>query len=119
MSTFQKISQVDAAKDAWDYVNGAYVEGDSVQTVNYQYPAQDKSFVIAKVVGEHGWSTAASDYYYIVIDCKGIFETKDEVMQVSAGDSIRVPAGTEYNYRSSDRRHILRVALFMNNLWKD
>jgi Mannose-6-phosphate isomerase len=117
MAKIIKVPETSAIKDSWSYEDGEYVEGADVRTLNYQYPDSNRSLVVAEINGDHGWSVSASDYYYFINEGTGEFETEDSSVSVCAGDTVFVPSGTKYNYKSVGGT--LRTHLIMGNLWTE
>ena len=115
------LSQTNSADiiiDKWSYINGKFVDGDNVQVAIHPFPAQNKTIVQIHLKGEHGWTVAESDYFYVITDGAAIFslEGGESVVCVN-GESILVHAGTPYSYRPEQPGDIVEATLFMNHLW--
>lgn len=74
---------------------------------------RDKSFVVAKLNGEHGErvSTDVPRLYYI-IDGSGIVVINGEESKFNQGDLIIIPPQTRYNYFSTEGG-VVEFMLFM------
>lgn len=113
-------------EESWAWRNGDFVDAAAVRCVNHQFKDKNRSFVNGEIdpYEDHGWTTAASDYYYFIISGSGTFYVGEygdtnakEVTEVKTGNCFEVPAGTVYNYRAGT--HGLKFVLFMNNLWDE
>lgn len=113
-------------EDAWTWQNGDYVDGETVRCINHQFKESNRSFVSGAIDPhqDHGWTTATSDYYYIILSGEGVVYlskndrfSDDKVVEIKAGESFMIPAGTTYNYRAGASG--LTFILFMNNLWEE
>lgn len=118
--------------ETWNWRNNEFVQGDDVKCDVHSYRGENRTFVNGEIAPheDHGWTTAASDYYYLITSgsCevyvgKGdshIGDTPielDEATEFKTGDSFLIKAGTTYNYRAgADGLHFV---LFMNNLWEE
>lgn len=113
-------------EETWSWRDGAYLDGEAVRCVNHQFREEERSFVSGSIVpgADHGWSTATSDYYYLVTAGSGIVEIStgvghkvNETHEVKAGESFVIKTGTTYNYRADADG--LAFVLFMNNFWDE
>lgn len=118
----QILTPKDAVEESWSWQNERFVDGKSVECINYKFPEKDKSFVHGFVEPgeEHGWLIAGSDYYYMIISGEGEVETGRDttgyrIKPLKPGDCFCVPHGTFYNYRATKQR--LEFVAFMNQLW--
>lgn len=106
-------------EESWSYRNGNFIDGAAVRCKVYLFEKEERTLVEVKIdpQEEHGWTTAASDYYYYVIAGRAmVYIDKNEAPQIfHAGESFEIKAGTVYNYRAGDQG--LSCSLFMNNLW--
>ena len=105
-------------EESWAWRNGDYVSSDAVKCINHQFKNSDRSFVSGTIEpGEdHGWTTAKSDYYYLITGGSGEFIAQ-RATEVKADDCFVIKAGTVYNYRAGENG--LNFVLFMNNLWEE
>lgn len=113
-------------QETWSWQDDAYLDGETVRCVNHQFCEEERSFVSGSIApgADHGWSTAASDYYYLIMTGSGVVEISadasheaSETHEIKAGESFVIKAGTTYNYRADADG--LTFALFMNNLWDE
>ena len=113
-------------EETWTWRDHDYVDGTAVRCVNHQFKSENRSFVSGTIEpnADHGWTTAASDYYYLITGGSGtVFVSEDDSFNcaqpttIKAGDSFLIKAGTTYNYRAHTDG--LTFALFMNNLWEE
>ncbi len=113
-------------EESWAWRNGDYISSDAVKCINHQFKNSDRSFVSGTIEpGEdHGWTTAKSDYYYLITGGSGEFYFGEQgsfiaqrATEVKADDCFVIKAGTVYNYRAGENG--LNFVLFMNNLWEE
>jgi len=103
----------DATESSWDDFNDG-----GVKALNYQFPEDDKSVVIAELTGHHGrYDSGKKPYYYYILEGEGIFETDSEKIEVKRGDVVQFPPNTIYDYYPTGETP-LKVVLFMQNMWK-
>lgn len=118
--------------ETWNWRNNDFVQGDAVKCDVYSYRGEDRTFVRGEIAPyeDHGWTTATSDYYYLVMSgfcevhvgkdgCRAsdIPIEVDDVAEFKTGDSFLIKAGMTYNYRAGADG--LKFVLFMNNLWEE
>lgn len=119
--------------ETWNWRNNDFVQGNSVQCDVYSYRGEDRTFVKGKIAPNesHGWTTAASDYYYLILEGSATVEisndqsySSDQQYEINAdndqtgqGAGFLIKAGTTYNYRAGADG--LKFVLFMNNLWEE
>ncbi len=55
--------------ETWDWRNDDFVKGESVKCDVYAYRGENRTFVRGEIAPheDHGWTNAASDYYYLII----------------------------------------------------
>ena len=113
-------------EESWFWQDDAYLDGETVQCVNHRFRDEERSFVSGNIApdADHGWSTATSDYYYLIVAGSGVVEISagvghkvSETHEIKAGESFIIKAGTTYNYRAGADG--LTFVLFMNNLWDE
>lgn len=107
----------------WDPVRLEWTEDPDVWCVNYQYREKDKSMCYASIEPgkQHGWTTAASDYYYCITAGSGMLEIEGDAagpVPIREGNSFCIEKGTRYNYWA-DEGETLRFVLFMSKLWEE
>ena len=119
--------------ETWNWRNDDFVKGESVKCDVYAYRGENRTFVKGEIAPNenHGWTTAASDYYYLILEGSATIEisdsesySADHQSEISADDSktgkgagFLIKAGTTYNYRAGADG--LKFVLFMNNLWEE
>lgn len=119
--------------ETWNWRNGDFVQGDAVKCDVHSYRGEDRTFVKGEIAPNenHGWTTAASDYYYLILEGSATVEISNnkehsgnQRCEVSADDDrngqgagFLIKAGTTYNYRAGADG--LKFVLFMNNLWEE
>lgn len=120
--------------ETWSWRNNGFVQGDAVKVDVYSYRGENRTFVKGEIAPNenHGWTTAASDYYYLVLEGSATIEISDgeshfsvdRQYEISASDgetghgaSFMIKAGTTYNYRAGAEG--LRFTLLMNHLWEE
>ncbi len=119
--------------ETWNWQDDDYVQGDAVKCDVCSYRGEDRTFVKGEIAPNenHGWTTAASDYYYLILEGSATIEisdsesySADHQSEISADDSktgkgagFLIKAGTTYNYRAGADG--LKFVLFMNNLWEE
>ena len=106
----------------WDPAKGEWTDDQDVRCTNNQFRDKDKSMCFASIKHgkHHGWTTAASDYYYYITSGTGKFEIEgeDSPTVVKQGDSFCVERGTNYDYWA-DEDDDLCFVLFMSKLWEE
>ena len=106
----------------WDPEKRVWTDDQSVSCTNNQFQGKDKSMCFASIKRgkHHGWTTAASDYYYYIISGTGKVEIEgeDSPIIVKQGDSFCINEGTSYNYWA-DEGDDLCFVLFMSKLWEE
>lgn len=118
-------------RETWNWRSNDFVQGDAVKCDVHSYRGEDRTFVKGEIAPHenHGWTTAASDYYYLIMNgsCEVYVGAEGshvddmppielaETTEFKAGDSFMIKAGTIYNYRAGADG--LKFVLFMNNLW--
>ena len=119
--------------ETWTWQDNDYVQGDAVKCDVCSYRGEDRTFVKGEIAPNenHGWTTAASDYYYLILEGSATIEisdsesySADHQYEISAdgsktggGAGFLIKAGTTYNYCA--RTKGLKFVLFMNNLWEE
>lgn len=119
--------------ETWNWKDNDFVQGDAVKCDVCSYRGEDRTFVKGEIAPNenHGWTTAASDYYYLILEGSATIEVSDSESyscdhqyEISAdnskdgkGASFMIKAGTTYNYRAGENG--LSFVLFMNNLWEE
>lgn len=120
--------------ETWNWRDNNFVQGEAVKCDVCAYRGEDRTFVKGEIAPNenHGWTTAVSDYYYLVLEGSATVEISgdeshfsiDQQYEISAGDSetghgagFMIKAGTTYNYRAGTDG--LKFVLFMNNLWEE
>ena len=117
--------------ETWNWRDNNYVQGDAVKCDVYSYRGKDRTFVKGEIAPNEnrGWTTAASDYYYLILEgsatveisdsesCSGDrqYEVRADGHNTGKGAGFLIEAGTTYNYRAGTDG--LKFVLFMNNLW--
>ena len=106
----------------WDPVGSEWTDDQDVSCTNNQFRDKDKSMCFASIKRgkHHGWTTAASDYFYYIIGGTGKLEIEGESspIHIRQGDSFCVEKGTRYNYWADDGND-LNFVLFMSKLWDE
>lgn len=106
----------------WNLDKAEWTNDQDVRCTNNQFSVKDKSMCFASIKRgkNHGWTTAASDYYYYIISGSGKLEIKgeSEPVAIRQGDSFCVEKGTSYNYWADEDNDLVFV-LFMSKLWNE
>lgn len=106
----------------WDSEKREWTNEEDVSCTNNQFQGKDKSMCFASIKRgkHHGWTTAASDYYYYIISGTGKVEIKGEdgLIIIKQGDSFCIDKGTSYDYWADEGSDLCFV-LFMSKLWEE
>ena len=118
-----KPSKVVKEEWGWDPNESKWTDDRSVRCTNNQFGAKDKSMCYATIERgqQHGWTIAASDYYYYVLEGSCTIQVDGESkhpITFPQGESFCVEKGTRYNYWADDDKD-LRFVLFMSKLWEE
>lgn len=119
--------------ETWNWKDNDFVQGDAVKCDVCSYRGEDRTFVKGEIAPNenHGWTTAASDYYYLILEggatieisdsesysCDHQYEISADGDKTGQGAGFMIKAGTTYNYRAGASG--LKFVLFMNNLWEE